>query len=56
MITEQIPLYPKSVRDGMAYDKLKYLFEIALLKSYNNYDLLDKNINDPNKLKDTYNL
>ena len=51
--TEQIDIYPKPARNGMTADKLNDIFECAVSKSQNKYDLLDINIDDPNKLKDT---
>ena len=40
----------------MASDKLNEIFERAVSKSENNQDLLDKKIDDTDKVNDTYNL
>ena len=53
--TKHINLYPKLSRKGISSDKLNDIFKRAVSKSQNKYDLLDININDPDKLKDTYN-
>ena len=50
-----ISLYPKSAHGGMTADKLDDLFDHAVSKLQNNYDLLDLNIDNTNILKDTYN-
>ena len=47
---------PKSARDGMASDNLNEIFERAVSRSHNAYELLDINIIDADKLKDTCNL
>ena len=41
---------------GIESDKLNNLFAPEVSKTYNKYDLLDLNIENNNKLKDTYNL
>ena len=40
----------------MEEDKINDIFERVVSKSQNKYDLLDIKIEDPDKLKDTYNL
>ena len=54
--TEQIALSPKLVHDGMSDDKLNDIFVQSVSKSQNKSDVLDININNPDKLKDTSNL
>ena len=40
----------------MEAENFNDLFDLAVSKSQNKYDILDLNIDDPDKLKDTYNL
>ena len=47
---------PSIYQDDMSKDNLNDIFDRAVSKSQNKYDLLDININDTNKLKDVYNL
>ena len=54
--TESMYLYPKLSVYSMAEDKLNDLLNCAVSKSQNKYHILDLKINDPDKLRETYNL
>ena len=49
---DQLALFQKSARDGMAAENLNDLFKRVVSKSHNNNDKLDLNIDDTDKLKD----
>ena len=49
----QTSIYPKSFHGVMTKDKIVNLFEHAVSKLQNNYDLLDLKIDNTSKLKDT---
>ena len=55
--TEEVPLYPKEQRNALTQDKRNDLFEKAskeILKP--KFDLISLNLNDEDKLDDTYNV
>ena len=54
--TEQIDIDPKLDSNGIAADKLNDMFERTVSKPQNKYNLLDIRIDNPDKLKDTYNI